>query len=188
MDLFRRLAVFLPSLLLAGCGGIDMIVYSIPGAQPNFAFGDYRYAIHRGAIVAEVGGNTLSMPKDDFAKLVRGHLYGALDGPDIDIVPTDTKHTVSPFKIVAVFDAAPRVGAEEICRSGAAVPTEVVKGRTRLDLVFCLGTDLKSETAGVAWGLSGTDDPRFLKLIRDVAITLIPQQEDRENDDPIIKA
>ncbi len=41
MNLLKLLAAISPVLLLGACGGIDVVVYSSPGAQSTFVVGDY---------------------------------------------------------------------------------------------------------------------------------------------------
>lgn len=187
MGAFKRLLACLAALLPLGCGNFDVVVYSVTGSPFSYFQGEFEYATHKGAIVADVGGNPFAITNDEFAALVRGHLHGATFSPDVDFVAGPSARTMPPYRVIAMFNAAPYIGPLDLCKDGTAVPTAAVKGKTRFNLVFCYGEHLKVETAGAAWGIAGPNDPKLRKLIRQVAITLIPLMNDKDGDDnPVI--
>ncbi len=169
------------ALILGGCSGI--VIYEDPGPQRAYWDGDFEYATHKGAIVTEIHGNPFPMPMDRFRDLVLVHMKDAAKGPPASFVATASQATVAPYKVVAVFNAATGSDTDDMCADGAAVPRTAPGPRARLDLVFCLGDQVKTEVAGTVSGLTGTADPKFPEFIRSVTHALIPSQDAEDTGD-----
>ncbi len=169
------------ALILGGCSGI--VVYEYPGPQRSYYDGDFEYATHKGAIVTEVYGNPFPMPTDRFRDLVLAHMKDAANGPPASYVAAASQTTVASYKVVAVFNAATGSDTDDMCADGAAVTTTAPGPRVRLDLVFCLGDQVKTEVAGTVSGLTGTADPKFRALVRAVTHAMIPSQDAEDTGD-----
>lgn len=170
------------ALILGGCAG-SIVVYEYPGPQRSYWDGDFRYATHKGAILTEVHGNPFPMPMDRFRDLVLTHMKDAAKGPPASFVATASQGTVAPYKVVAVFNAATGSVTDDMCADGAAVTRTEAGPRVRLDMVFCLGDEVKTEVAGTVGGLTGTADPKFRDLVRAVTYAMIPSQDGEDTGD-----
>ncbi len=163
------------ALLLGGCSGI--VVYEDPGPQRAYFDGDFGYATHKGAIVTEIYGNPFPVPSDRFRDLTLQHMTDAAKGPPARFVTAASPQTQAPYKVVAVFNAAPGSDADGMCADGAAEPRTAPGPVVRLDLAFCLGDQVKTEVAGTVGGLTGTADPMFREFVRAVTHAMIPAQD-----------
>ncbi len=169
------------ALILGGCSGI--VVYEYPGPQRSYYDGDFEYATHKGAILTEVHGNPFPMPTDRFRDLVLAHMKNAPSGLPVSFVARQSRETLPGYKVVAVFNAAPGSDADGMCANGAAEPRTGAGANVRMDLVFCLGDEVKTEVAGKVTSIKDVQDPRFRAFVRTVTYAMIPVQDAEDTGD-----
>lgn len=170
--IIRTLWAAVASSMLSACTGI--VVYEFPGPQRSYFDGDFEYATHKGAILTEVHGNPFPMPADRFRDLVLAHMKNAPSGPPVSFVARPSREILLGYKVVAVFNAAPNSDSDGMCANGAAEPRTGPGASVRMDLVFCLGDEVKTEVAGKITSIKGVQDPLFREFVRRVTHAIIP--------------
>lgn len=85
------------------------------------------------------------------------------------------------------FNLAPGISLYTLCDGPKNVPIRAEAGKLRMEIGFCMGDDLKSDTDGYAFGVTGINDPRFAELVRLTTYAMIPDESyNDEGDDTII--
>ncbi len=180
-----RCCAALLALTVAGCGGV--IVQDWPGPRPGYFKGDLDYATRHGAIVTVIWGNPFGGAKPDFDARVRRYMRGWNRGRDADFVAQAGPRTDPLYKVVVAFNLAPGISTYKLCEGPKNVPSRARTGKLSMEIGFCMGDDLKSDTDGYVFGVTGIDDPRFAELVRLTTQAMTPEESyDDEGDDTVI--
>ena len=169
-------------LALGGCFGVQ--VEDEPPPRYNYFTGDYEYATHKGAILAEIVGNPFDIPDGVFRDLVLARMQGSTrSGTPSRFVAVPTDETIAPFKVVAAFNMPQYVDGRTLCQGPAALPpARKGSGLVSLGMAFCFGDGLKSDTRGQVLDVKGVDDPQFTRLIKRVAEAMLPPHDAKQDD------
>jgi len=176
----RILRLGAASLFALGLGGCTstVMVQDYPGPREDYFDGDFEYATRDGFIVAEVVGNPFNMPQERFDAAVRDLMDGQTAGPPVTFLkdPTPGK-TDAQYRVVVAFNTPSRISGFDLCEKGAKTPTVRGGGELSLAMAFCIGEDLKSDIRGSTTPVAGSGAPRFVELVREVTLALIPVQD-----------
>lgn len=157
-----------------GCEGIlDTLVVrnsAKGGAVHNLFFS----ASRKGTVLARIYGDPFGGNRQ---ALVAASLRGLSDGVtnrQVQFVDDATKVEQPQNHLVVVFGANPTVSGAELC-SGSTPQTHpsATKGALSVRAVFCSSGESLSDVDGVGRNLTGPDDPKFSRLMFDVAYQLI---------------
>lgn len=159
-------------LATSACDGIVISERTAP--RLTYFEGDFEYAIHKGAILTEVGAGPFKMPADRFEAMVRDYMRGANQGPEVDFAPKASDKTLLPYKVVAAFNPKVFYDGDDLCGGVKTLEAEPPSQRLRVVMAFCFGDAAKSVVVGTAPEVSGPDDPELRALIRQVTLYLVP--------------
>lgn len=171
--------VCVAAVVLGACSGV--IVEDNPGPRWSYFDGDFEFATHKGAIVAEVTGNPFGQSPEEFARIVRSYMRNQVRvSTPAEFVSAHSDHTVPPYKVVVAFNAPPAIGGHGLCKSGALTPSIASAGTIRTAIAFCFGDSLKSEASGRVSGVTGAADDKFRSLVQEVTLAMIPAQDSED--------
>ena len=179
-SLLRFGAISLLAFGLAACTNAVLVLDSA-GPRHSYYDGDFEYATRNGAIVTEVVGNPFAMPKDRFDTEVRRLMYGQNEGLPVSFVERPASGKTDPaYKVVVAFNALPRVSGFELCEKGHLTPIRTGAGELEMTIAFCIGDSLKSDAMGYTSTVASPESPRFVELVHEVTLSLIPRQDNEE--------
>lgn len=177
MTIGFRIMTIAAALTLGGCGLVS--VDDAPAPRHSYFDGDFEYAAHKGAVLAEIAGNPFGMPPESFQTIVIDRMQGqtrASPGGHFVTAPND--QTIAPYKVVVAFNMPPNVDGHVLCRGTSNLPPPVQNGvNLTLDMAFCFGDGLKTDAKGRVAGVTGVDDPKFTELVRRVAYAMLPARD-----------
>ncbi len=85
------------------------------------------------------------------------------------------------------FNLAPGISTYKLCEGPKTLPSRARTGKLNMEIGFCMGDDLKSDTDGYAFGVTGIDDPKFAQLVRLTTQAMTPEESyNDEGDDTVI--
>lgn len=169
----------------AGCADTGVVL------SPTSFYGAYtptvlNYSATSGGMLVEVVGNPFDVPKSDLERSITGSMSGYQYGPHVNFITTPGEGFRSPYRIVLVFDPTRGYTESKLCRdSGTIQPGtgDVVKVHAAL----CAGDQPLTGVSGQVAKVTGPDDPRFRRLISQIAMNLLPptNPDHRNNDNGI---
>ena len=175
------LAVTAVAALLAGCasGAVRVLSAHNPSLDPET---ELQYAAREGrSVPVEVRGAAFPIPSPDFAAAVAEAMAGANHGPPVRFTATPSERDRLGYTIVMRFNGPRWEQDQSLCTGGDAAAVASA-GRTRLAAALCLNRELISATIGEVDGASGTADPRFRALVRDVVAEITRRNKDVQFD------
>ena len=134
------------------------------------------YAASRGGMLTEVVHNPFSQPKREVDLRVAQAMEGAHFGQPMPFFLEAPEGFISPYRIVVVLNAAPNAKSEAVCFDPNQ-PTRPYDGSVSVLAAFCSQGRLINSVRGKASGIAGADDPTFARLMRQVAILLLPPRD-----------
>jgi hypothetical protein len=168
----RYAALIAAGVLLAACAGQSVIYNnSISSAYRPY---DYGYGAGRRDLTTIIVGNPFDI---DQAEL-ETRLVAMLNESPTFLQPTNFTTTPGPsarpqYRAVLLFNRA-IVLPTQICRSPDSVPVAALGATMRLTAVFCRHHGFLSKVTGELENVSGIDDPRLRRLIRQMVPLLFP--------------
>ena len=166
-----------------GCAS-EVMVYE-PGYPQRYSTGEFFYAARGGEMRVDVRGNPFAMAPERFADRVLTDMAGATRGPNVNFTTSPSGAGSEPYRVVMLFNAGPAAFGDDACAETAG-PVAPYGDRLTLLSVFCNGDVALAESEGWAYGIAGPDDAKFRKLVRAVALALIPTHEDTADGDSSI--
>ena len=176
-----RIAVLVAAgWLLAACAGQSLIYNNMlsPAYRPYV----YGYGAGRRDLTTIIVGNPFDI---DQAEL-ETRLVAMLNESPTFLQPTNFTTTPGPsarpqYRAVLLFNRA-TVLPNRICGSPDRVPVAELGETMRLIAVFCRYGGFLSQVTGELEGVTGIDDPRFRRLIRQMVALLFPPIDPTEDD------
>ncbi len=172
MNLHKWLAFPAAALAIASCDTVR-----VTDLESGMAFydGSFQYATRSGAIKTFVIGSPFSGgAADGFAANVRNAMGNAPFGHDVAFVPATRDKSKNAFHVVALFNGVNPLNEREICERDVEIATQPNTSTTSMVAIFCQGKHPISYASGFVDSLSGPNDPRFHKLVVQVARAMIP--------------
>ena len=182
-----RIAVLAAAgLLLAACAGQSLIYNNM--LSPAYRPYDYGYGAGRRDLTTIIVGNPFDI---DQAEL-ETRLVAMLNESPTFLQPTNFTTTPGPsarpqYRAVLLFNRA-TVLPNRICRGPDRVPVAELGETMRLIAVFCRYGGFLSQVTGELEGVTGIDDPRFRRLIRQMVPLLFPPIDPTEDEMPFFIA
>ena len=168
-------AVAALGLLAAGCNGQGLTV-----VRP--VTHDYAYTpqfvndlAQYGAVPTEVVGNPFDARKERLDEVVTQTVRTAHFGQDLDFTTTPPADSLSPYRLVVLFNPARNARPERLC-SDSNQPTAAAEDRVAVMMAFCSSDYRISSTVGSRGGVSGVEDPGFRDLLAGTVTVLLPPQ------------
>lgn len=178
MNLARICSVGALSALLLGCAGGTIITQDHAVPAPSYFNGDFDYATRLGAIRTEVAGLPFDTDPKTFQASVRSLMDRQNRGVPARFVAEHGDDTDPAFKVVVAFNLAPRYSGVDLCRGTEGLQMLGPARTVKVDMAFCIGDQLKTETQGrLIGGTPGPDDRQFAALVRQTTRTLIPARD-----------
>jgi hypothetical protein len=180
-SLVRAVVLGASGLLLAACAGQSKIYNNmISSAYRPY---DYGYGAGRRDLTTIIVGN----PFDIDQAALETRLVALLNESPTFLQPTNFTTTPGPsarpqYRAVFLFNrqiVLPSVA----CRASARIPVAELGGTMRLTAVFCRHGGWLSSLTGELEGVSGIDDPRFRRLIRQMVPLLFPPVDPTRDDE-----
>ena len=180
-----RIAVALACALglLAACAG-QSIIYNerISTAYRPY---DYGYGAGRRDLTTIIVGNPFDIDQAQFET----QLVAMLNQSPTFLQPTNFTTTPGPsarpqYRAVLLFNRQ-IVLPSLACRAPEQIPVAELGETTRLTAVFCRHGGFLSTVTGELEGVSGIDDPRFNRLIRQMVPLLFPPIDPTRDDSEI---
>jgi hypothetical protein len=181
-----RIAVLVTTgWLLAACAGQSLVYNNM--LSPAYRPYDYGYGAGRRDLTTIIVGNPFNI---DQAEL-ETRLVAMLNESPTLLQPTNFTTTPGPsarppYRAVFLFNRA-TILPNRICRSPDQVPVAELGKTMRLIAVFCRGGFLSTVT-GELEDVTGIDDPRFRRLIRQMVLLLFPPIDPTEDEMPFFIA
>ena len=172
MTLHKWLALSAVTLAITSCDAVR-----VTDLESGMAFydGSFQYATLSGTIKTSVVSSPFSdRVSDGFAASVTDVMKNAPLGHDVTFVPAPRNKSKNDFHVVALFNGVNPFTEREMCENNVEIATRPNTGTTSMVAVFCQGKYPISYSSGVVDGLSGSNDPRFHKLVVRVARAMIP--------------
>jgi hypothetical protein len=170
-------------MLVAACAG-QSIVYNnmISAAYRPY---DYGYGAGRRDLTTLIVGNPFDL---DQAEL-ETRLVAMLNESPTFLQPTNFTTTPGPsarpqYRAVFLFNRQIVLPAVA-CRAPEQIPGAELGDTTRLTAVFCRYGGFLSTVTGELEGVTGIDDPRFYRLIRQMVALLFPPIDPTRDDDDV---
>ena len=177
-----RIAVLAAAgLLLAACAGQSLIYNNM--LSPAYRPYDYGYGAGRRDLTTIIVGNPFDI---DQAEL-ETRLVAMLNESPTFLQPTNFTTTPGPsarpqYRAVLLFNRA-TVLPNRICGSPDRVPVAELGETMRLIAVVCRYGGFLSQVTGELEGVTGIDDPRFRRLIRQMVPLLFPPIDPTRDDE-----
>lgn len=176
----RIVAIGLGASLLAACAG-ESTIYNdrISSAYRPYEYG---YGAGRRDLTTVIVGNPFDI---DQAELDT-RLLAMLNESPTFLQPTNFTTTPGPsarpqFRAVVLFNRR-IVLPSAACRAPERVPVDELGDTTRVQLLFCRYGGWLSTVTGELEGVTGIDDPRFHRLIRQMVPLLFPPVDPTDDD------
>jgi hypothetical protein len=168
-------------VLLAACAGQSLIYNNMISAA--YRPYDYGYGAGRRDLTTIIVGNPFDI---DQAEL-ETQLVAMLNQSPTFLQPTNFITTPGPsarpqYRAVLLFNRQTVLPAVA-CRAPERIPVAELGETTRLTAVFCRHGGFLSTVTGELEGVSGIDDPRFNRLIRQMVPLLFPPIDPTRDDD-----
>ena len=170
-------------VLVAACAG-QSIIYNdrISTAYRPY---DYGYGAGRRDLTTIIVGNPFDI---DQAEL-ETQLVAMLNESPTFLQPTNFTTTPGPsarpqYRAVLLFNRQ-IVLPTAACRAPEQIPVAELGETTRLTAVFCRYGGFLSTVTGELEGVTGIDDPRFYRLIRQMVPLLFPPIDPTRDDDDV---
>jgi hypothetical protein len=168
-------------LLVAACAGHSTIYNNMISAA--YRPYDYGYGAGRRDLTTLIVGNPFDI---DQAEL-ETRLVAMLNESPTFLQPTNFTTTPGPsarpqYRAVLLFNrqtVLPTAG----CRAPEQIPVAELGETTRLTAVFCRRGGFLSTVTGQLEGVTGIDDPRFHRLVRQMVPLLFPPIDPTRDDD-----
>ena len=178
-----RIAVMLVAagLLLVACAGQSLIYNNMISAA--YRPYDYGYGAGRRDLTTVVLGNPFDIDQAEFET----RLVAMLNDSPTFLQPTNFTTMPGPsarpqYRAVLLFNRAPAL-PNQICRNPEGVPVAELGATMRLTAVFCRHGGFLSKVTGELQGVSGIEDQRFRRLIRQMVPLLFPPIDPTRDDD-----
>jgi hypothetical protein len=168
----RIAALVAAGALLAACVGQSVIYNnSISSAYRSY---DYGYGAGRRDLTTIILGNPFDVDQPAFER----RLVAMLNESPTFLQPTNFTTTPGPsarlrYRAVLLFNRAPAL-PNQTCRNPQGVPVAELGATMRLTMMWCRHGGFLSKVTGELEGVTGIDDPRFRRLIRQMVPLLFP--------------
>ena len=162
----------------AGCVGNGTVV--LPVYVGSYHPDMLNYAAAQGGMPTEVVGNPFDAPKEQVDQAVANNMTGSHFGPELAFTTEASPDSLSPYRVVILFDPAPNARAYELC-SNPDQPSAAQVGRLRLMVAFCSSDTVITSTEGWISKPQRPTDPAFRSLIRQIAIVLFPPRDPNQD-------
>jgi hypothetical protein len=168
-------------LLVAACAGQSLIYNNMISAA--YRPYDYGYGAGRRDLTTLIVGNPFDI---DQAEL-ETRLVAMLNESPTFLQPTNFTTTPGPsarpqYRAVFLFNRQIVLPAAA-CRAPEKVPVADLGQTTRLTALFCRHRGFLSTVTGELNGVTGIDDPRFHRMIRQMVPLLFPPIDPTRDDD-----
>jgi hypothetical protein len=181
----RSAVVAVFALVLVGCAGQSTIYNNMIG--PAYRPYLYGYGAGRRDLTTVILGNPFDIDQEQLDT----RLVAMLNESPTFLQPTNFTTMPGPsarpeFKAVILFNRS-IVLPNQVCRSPEQVPVADLGPTLRLSATFCQYGGYLSTVTGELNGVTGIDDPRFHRLVRQMVPLLFPPidpTEDEENQSP----
>jgi hypothetical protein len=185
MRSFVRIAVIAACALglCAACAGHSTIYNEMISAA--YRPYDYGYGAGRRDLTTIIVGNPFEVDQAELAT----QLVAMLNESPTFLQPTNFTTTPGPsarpqYRAVLLFDRQIVLPALA-CRAPERIPVAELGKTTRLTAVFCRYRGFLSTVTGELDGVTGIDDPRFHRLIRQIVPLLFPPIDPTRDDDHV---
>lgn len=157
---------------LSACGGPTLVPrWNQPGLLTAFLA-----AAQPGPLAVAVAGNPTALPKAQLDGWVLAGLGRANHHPGARLA-LDGGDTPLPYRFAVVFDPAPNIGAEELCRQGRRTPVHPATGGHTFLAVFCGPLRPMSEVEGFL-PAGSIDQTTVERVLAQSFIYLVPMEND----------
>lgn len=163
--------------LLAGCGDTDG-----PSVVKTFDRGDvvesmFFSASRKEWVLAHVHGDPFGRGAADLETNVHTAMADAMKGRIVRFTSDASAVEQPQNHIIVVFGAPVNQNGDKLC-SGVLPQTQAPTEQGRVDVraVFCADGERLADAEGFAKRIDGADDPRFHRLMYDLAYQLILQR------------
>lgn len=171
MTLARSAFTVASLVFVAACSDVWVLE---PGFGQNYYEGAFEYAAKDGSVNAVVLGSPYPGAGEGVPALTAATMKGATRGAEVDFMPVAWTEPDNAYRVVVVFNGRAPFVAEDLCRNAPGVGTVDAPARTTMDIAFCQGNHLISSARGYTAPLTGSQDPRYRRLVREVALAMIP--------------
>lgn len=167
----RRLSA-LAFLAAAACAS-DGVVVSPTSFYAAYTPTVLNYAATAGGIKVEVLGNPFDVPQQDLGLAITRAMTGAHFGQPVAFVTTPPEGFRSPYRVVMAFDGARAHTEQVLCAKSAQIQPRQT-GEIRVYGALCAAAQPLTGVSGRLAEAGGPGDPRFQRLIRRLALNLLP--------------
>lgn len=171
-------AVSVIATLTAGCSAVRVIDYN--GGQ-NYYDGAFEFATQSGKINTYIAGAPFSTVGGSYKFSITSMMYAATFGRKVNFVATKPNTEKYGFHIVVAFNVVNPLGVDDICQDATQIKSQPNLNTTSMLGVFCQGGYPLSYANGYVSGLTGSADPKFARLVREVALAMIPRYDDQNS-------
>lgn len=179
MGLRKLLTGLLPAAaaVLGGCADADGPAVAKTYDRGEIVESLFFSASRQGAVLAHVHGNPFGGDHGVLAEAVHANMADAILGRVVRFTDDATAVEQPQNHIVVVFGAPKGQSGHKLCE-GKLPQTQppAEPGRVDVRAVFCADGELLADAEGWAKRIEGTDDPRFQRLMYDLASKLIVQR------------
>lgn len=179
MGLGKLLKGLLPvaAAVLSGCGNADGPAVAKTYDRGEIVESLFFSASRKGLVLAHVHGNPFGIDERVLIEAVHKHMADAILGRIVGFTDDPAAVEQPNNHIIVVFGAPPGQSGHKLCQGILPEPQPAAEqGRVDVRAVFCADGELLADTEGWAKRIEGADDPRFQRLMYDLADKLIVQR------------
>lgn len=176
MGLGKVLKGLVPAVaaLVAGCGDTDGPAVAKTYDRGEIVDSLFFSASRQGKVLAHVHGNPFGRDERKLIDIVHGTMAEAIVGRVVAFTDNPAAVEQPGVHVIIVFGPPKAMNGRKVCEG--QVPQTVPpaeQGRIDVRAVFCGDGDLLADAEGWAKRIESADDPRFRRLIFDLARKLI---------------
>ena len=108
-------------------------------------------------------------------------LYGSTLGKEVKFESSKPNADKYAFHVVVTFNTQNPLSVADICEDATQVKSRPNLQTTSMMSIFCQGGYPISYSRGYVDGLTGPQDPKLAKLVREVALSMIPRYDDHRS-------
>lgn len=176
---FLRAAFLIPAFLMVSA--FDSIDIMHVDHSSNNVVSIHSYAGGNKDFLVQLAGKPFDVDQGVVDKAVTDAMQGADHGINARYSTTLTDPKKTYYRIVVLFEPPRTLNEQEACGDLTQVPFGKPGKRAQIQMVYCSGDFAESSISASAGAFSGTTDPRFRTVIRNMASLLIPSGTQEDN-------
>ena len=163
------------AMLVAGVAGACADGVTEPPYLGTYNPSTLNYIAGKGPIYTEIVGNPFAASDAEVGRAVTDAMYGAHFGQPVRFSTERDPNSVSPYRVVMLFNPDRGVAAADLCR-GSQPASAPVAGTLRVMAALCAGGHRETSLSGTMAAANSPDDAAFRGLIRQMTAQLFPRR------------